>query len=204
MSHPALEWIAMRRSIRHYRSDPVPKALIDELLTAATWAPSAHNRQPWRFAVLNGILSKDRLAKAMGKRLLTDLSADGLSSRVIQQDLDRSYARITGAPVVVLVSISVAEMDDYPDERRRRNEWTMAVQSASMAGENLLLAAHALGLGGCWMCAPLFCPKTVVQALSLPLDWQPQGLITLGFPAEHRDKNREPLTSRVRYIDTLE
>lgn len=69
----------------------------------------------------------------------------------------------------------------------------MAVQSVAMAGQNLLLAAHAHGLGACWMCAPLFCPDVVRSALSLPIDWEPQGLITLGNPAQSRSKTRRKL-----------
>ena len=60
----------------------------------------------------------------------------------------------------------------------------MGVQSVAMAGENLLLAAHALGLGGVWVCAPLFTPGTVGEVLGLPASWQPQGLVLLGYPAQ--------------------
>jgi len=66
-----------------------------------------------------------------------------------------------------------------------------------MAGQNLLLAAHVLGLGACWLCAPLFCPDVVRDTLALPPDWQPQGLITAGYPAETREKTRAPLETRV-------
>jgi nitroreductase len=66
-----------------------------------------------------------------------------------------------------------------------------------MAGQNLLLATHDAGLGGCWMCAPLFCPDVVRGALDLPADWQPQALITLGYPAEIREKTRAPLETKV-------
>jgi coenzyme F420-0:L-glutamate ligase/coenzyme F420-1:gamma-L-glutamate ligase len=59
----------------------------------------------------------------------------------------------------------------------------MAVQSTAMATQNLLLAAHAEGLGACWMCAPLFCPDRVAEALRLPKGWDPQALVTLGRPA---------------------
>jgi F420 biosynthesis protein FbiB-like protein len=91
-------------------------------------------------------------------------------------------------------------MDDYPDARRRGHEMTMAVQSAAMAGQNLLLAAHALGLGACWLCAPLFCPDVVTATLALPPDWQPQGLITVGYPAETKTKTRAPLETRVQLV----
>ena len=58
----------------------------------------------------------------------------------------------------------------------------MAVQSAAMAAQNLLLAAQSEGLGGCIMCAPLFCPETVAEALKLPRGWTAQMLLTIGMP----------------------
>jgi nitroreductase len=75
----------------------------------------------------------------------------------------------------------------------------MAVQSTALAGQNLLLAAHALGLASCWMCAPLFCPDVVAETLGLPEDWQPQALIAVGYAAEERQKTRQPLGTRVIY-----
>jgi nitroreductase len=75
----------------------------------------------------------------------------------------------------------------------------MAVQGTAMAVQNLLLAAHVAGLGACWMGAPLFCPDTVGETLDLPADWEPQALITLGWPAETRQKDRFPLSTRLIY-----
>ncbi len=172
-----------RRSIRRYTADPVAPELIERLLTAATWAPSAHNRQPWRFAVIRSAAAKARLANAMGERLRADRLADGDPPEAIEQDAARSYARITGAPVVIALCLTMADMDMYPDTRRKKAEYLMAVQSVAMAAQNLLLAAHAEGLGACWLCAPLFCPEAVRAALALPEDWEPQALITLGYPA---------------------
>jgi F420 biosynthesis protein FbiB-like protein len=172
-----------RRSIRRYRSDAVPEAVITRILEAACWAPSAHNRQPWRLALLETPHDKDRLARAMGARLRADRSADGDAAGLVEADASRSHARITGAPIVIVLLLDMAEMDRYPDERRQRAEYLMAVQSTAMAAQNLLLAAHAEGLGACWMCAPLFCQNTVAEALALPQGWEPQALITLGWPA---------------------
>jgi F420 biosynthesis protein FbiB-like protein len=88
-------------------------------------------------------------------------------------------------------------MDHYPDPARAQAEWTMAVQSVALACQNLLLAAEAHGVGACWMCAPLFVPELVRRVLELPGDWEPQALITLGYPAENKQKERAPLDSRV-------
>jgi coenzyme F420-0:L-glutamate ligase / coenzyme F420-1:gamma-L-glutamate ligase len=186
--------MAARRSIRSYASEAVPPLVLERLLQAATLAPSAHNRQPWRFVVLRAPETKAKLARAMGERLAEHRARDGDDAAAIARDVGRSFARITGAPVVLLVCVSLAEMDAYPDAPRARAEFLMAVQSTAMAGQNLLLAAHAEGLAACWMCAPLFCGDVVAAALALPEGWQPQGLITLGRPAAAgKERGRKPL-----------
>jgi F420 biosynthesis protein FbiB-like protein len=97
-----------------------------------------------------------------------------------------------------VLCLTIAEMDVYPDRRRKKAEFVMAVQSAALAAQNLLLAAHAEGLGACWLCAPLFCPEAVRAALDLPADWEPQALITLGYPAEAgKPAVRKPLAEVV-------
>ncbi len=192
-----MEMIIGRRSLRRYHPDPVPHEVIEQLLTAAIWAPSAHNRQPWRFAVLTSVEQKEQLALRMGQQLRADLTADQVPVSVIEADVDRSYQRITSAPVVIVLCMSMADMDVYPDEKRQSREVVMAVQSTAMAGQNMLLMAASLGLGACWMCAPLFCPDVVREALELPPDWQPQALITVGYPAQERERDRNPLEKNV-------
>jgi F420 biosynthesis protein FbiB-like protein len=201
MNENFMELILGRRSIRRYQQKAVPQSLVNQLLTAATWAPSAHNRQPWRFVVISGLEKKSQLARAMGDKLRSDLTRDSVDPKIIEKDVSRSYRRITAAPLLVLVCTSMEDMDSYPDERRQTNEWTMAIQSTAMAGQNLLLTAHALGLGACWMCAPLFCPEVVQEVLELPLDWQPQGLVTIGYPAETKEKDRLPINTCTLFLD---
>ncbi|HRQ39256.1 MAG TPA: nitroreductase family protein [Chloroflexota bacterium] len=188
-----------RRSIRRYRPDAIPPDLIETLLTAAIYAPSAHNRQPWRFVVMTAPETKQRLATAMGQKLQADLKSDNVPDNVIAQDVARSYDRITKVPLLILLCLTMADMDHYADPARQQHEWLMAAQSTAMAGQNLLLAAHEAGLGACWLCAPLFCPEVVQQTLDLPGDWQPQALITVGYPAEIKTKTRHPLSTRVLY-----
>jgi coenzyme F420-0:L-glutamate ligase/coenzyme F420-1:gamma-L-glutamate ligase len=189
-----------RRSIRRYSERPVDRTIVERLLTAATWAPSAHNRQPWRFAVIEDDNAKERLANAMNAVLRADLAADGLPPDQIAAQATRRRARLTRAPILILLCMTMADMDDYPDDKRRRAEWIMATQSVALAGQNLLLAAHAEGLGACWLCAPLFCPDVVRDTLRLPQDWEPQAFISLGWPDESRQKEREPLETRVKFL----
>jgi coenzyme F420-0:L-glutamate ligase / coenzyme F420-1:gamma-L-glutamate ligase len=190
--------MCVRRSIRRYADQPVDRAMIDAALEAATYAPSAHNRQPWRFAVVTSPEAKEQLASAMGERLRADRLAEGDSLDAVEAEVSRSCARITAAPVVVLACLTMSDMDKYPDARRGDAERVMAIQGVAAAIQNFLLAAHALGLGAGWMCAPLFAPSEALAALDLPDDWEPQALITLGYPAaETKPKAIEPLSSRV-------
>jgi coenzyme F420-0:L-glutamate ligase / coenzyme F420-1:gamma-L-glutamate ligase len=192
-----------RRSIRRYRPDAVGRDVLDRLLMSAATAPSAHNRQPWRYLVIEDAAAKAALARAMGERLAADRARDGDPPDAIARDVARSHARITGAPILILVCLTLEEADVYPDEARSRAEFLMAVQSTAMATQNLLLVAHAEGLAACWMCAPLFCPEVVRASLDVPAAWQPQGLVTLGFPADAgRDRPRKPLAEFVRYAAT--
>jgi len=193
-------FLRSRRSVRRFRPDPIDPALVRGLLEAARWAPSPHNRQPWRFVVLQEADNRQRLAQAMGERLRAERLADGADPQAVQADVSRSYARITGAPLAVLLCMTLEQMDRYPDARRSRAERRMAVQGVAMAGQNLLLAAHAAGLGACWICAPLFAPEVVRQVLELPEDWDPQGLVVLGWPAESPpERERMPLEQVTLY-----
>lgn len=186
-----------RRSIRRYLPDPVAPALVEALLEAATWAPSAHNRQPWRFCVVTTPAAKAELSRQMGEQWRKELAADGADPACVERRVATSHARLTSAPVLIVPSVSMEEMDRYADAERSQAEWIMAVQSVALACQNLLLAAHDAGLGACWLCAPLFVPDLVREVLHLPAGWQPQALITLGYPAEIKVKERAPLASRV-------
>lgn len=186
-----------RRSIRHYQDRLVPEEVLRRLLEAARWAASAHNRQPWRFAVITDPARRVHLAEAMGQRFRVDLAADGLAAEQIERQVTCSYQRISSAPALIMVCLSMADMDLYPDDRRQQAERLMAVQSVALAAQNLLLAAFAEGLGACWMCAPLFCPDVVRVALSLPDDWEAQALLTVGYPAEERQSSRESIEAKL-------
>jgi F420 biosynthesis protein FbiB-like protein len=169
--------ITSRRSIRRYAPRAVSAGLVNSLIETATSAPSAHNRQPWRFAVLAAEPARVRLATVMGERLRADRLRDGDAPDAIEADVKRSQQRIACAPVVIVACLTMTDMDTYADERRSRAEYLMAVQ-------NLLLLAHAAGLSACWMCAPLFCPDLVAEAAHLQRDWQPQAMVTLGYAAD--------------------
>ncbi|MCW4046087.1 MAG: nitroreductase family protein [Candidatus Bathyarchaeota archaeon] len=195
MAH-VIDAIKTRRSVRTYSSRPVPLSTLQQVLEAAGWAPSAHNAQPWRFIVLASEAEKQVLAEAMAKAWMTDLAKQGVTLEVQESLCKASVERFTRAPVLIIACITMEDMDRYADEPRQRVERDLAVQSLGAALQNLLLAAHACGLGACWYCAPAFCKETVRKVLKIPEEVEPQALITLGYPAEKpRTPRRKQLQS---------
>ncbi|HEY7347818.1 MAG TPA: nitroreductase family protein [Ktedonobacterales bacterium] len=170
-----------RQSVRHYQEREVPRRLIEEVLEAARWAPSPHGRQPWRFVVLTRPDLKEQLADAMGASWRANLAMDEEPEEVINSRLALSRHRLLHAPALIIPCLYLKELDHYPDARRQEAETIMAIQSLGAAVENLMLAAWSLGLDSGWMCAPLFCPEIVCQALDLDPTLIPHALITLGY-----------------------
>ena len=193
--------IRTRRSVRHFSPTAIPPELLERILETATWAPSAHHRQPWRFVVLKTAQARRLLAEGMGAAFRKDLLADGRSPEDVEDSVDRSRQRILSAPAAILLCLETKPGDVYPDSARKQAEYLMGVQSVALAGGSLLLAAHAEGLGGVWVCAPLFARSAARRALELPADWEPQGLILLGYPEKYPDlRPRLPLATVTRYL----
>lgn len=120
----------------------------------------------------------------MAEEFERDLGKDNLPPEKIAKFVNRSRERITGAPVVIVLCLDMSVMDIYPDERRKNAEYLIATQSVANAGMQLLLAAHAEGLGGVWVCSPMFAQETVQNVLELSKDWEPQAMFLLGYSDE--------------------
>jgi coenzyme F420-0:L-glutamate ligase / coenzyme F420-1:gamma-L-glutamate ligase len=198
-----LDAVRGRRSVRRYLPKEVAPDLVDAVLEAGRWAPSPHGRQPWRFAVVTKEETKERLARAMGEEWRANLEMDGQASEVVERRLQGSRRRLLDAPVLVLLCLYLDDLDVYPDGGRQESEITMAVQSLGAAAQNMLLAAYVLGLDAGWMCAPLFCPAEVVEAMGLDPKLVPHALLTLGYAEGDPPKRRgrRPLDDLVVYRD---
>jgi coenzyme F420-0:L-glutamate ligase / coenzyme F420-1:gamma-L-glutamate ligase len=181
MSH-VLDAIRERRSVRKYQARPVPQEAVEEVLVAAGWAPSAHNAQPWRFIVLADESVKRELAETMAESWAADMAKDDLNIEADKRKV--RVERFATAPVLILACLTMDSMNKFPDEKRQKSERDLAVQSLGAALQNLLLAAHAKGLGACWFSAPGFCKETVRKVLKIPDEIEPEALIAMGYPAE--------------------
>jgi coenzyme F420-0:L-glutamate ligase/coenzyme F420-1:gamma-L-glutamate ligase len=195
------EIVSTRRSIRVFEDRPVPQEIIDKLLQTAVLAPSAHNAQHWRFVVITRGEDKLRFAERMGVDHRAALLAGGMSEADVESRAKGREERISSAPVIVLLCLNTEDVRNFNDATRNDGDYLMGVQSVALAGGHLLLAAHAEGLGAVWVCAPLFAPERVREALDLPENWIPQGMISLGYPAEEpKNKEMKPMEKVVHFI----
>ena len=150
----AIENIMTRVSVRQYTGQAVPDDTIGIMLKAAMAAPSAKNEQPWEFVVLKDQAKRDEVAEKL------------------QNIGDK--AKTAGA-VILICGNTERFIEGAPEY------W---VQDCSAATENLLLAAHALGLGAVW-CGIYPVEERVSEIrriLSLPSHLVPLNVITIGYP----------------------
>lgn len=191
-----------RRSVRKYQARPVSRELIEQVLEAARWAPSPHGKQPWRFVVLTRQEMKLQLADRMGDTWRQNLEMDGQDTETVNIRLEKSRERILNTPVIIIPCLYLEDLDRYPDERRQADETIMAIQSIGAAIQNMLLMAYDVGLDSGWMCAPLFCPEVVCEALDLDKRLIPHALITIGYAAaDPKRRERLPLSSLIVRFD---
>ncbi len=152
---------------------------------------------------MKDLMIKEKLANTMAEKFQRDLESDNLSSDEISKRVARSKDRILSAPVIIILSVDMSDMDTYPNKRRKKAEYIMATQSAANAGMQLLLAAHAEGLGSVWVCSPLFAQETVQAVLSLPRAWEPQAMYFLGYPADiPQPRERKSLNENTKWSRT--
>ncbi len=191
-----------RRSIRAWQSRPVPREELERILQAATWAPSADNLQPWRFVVLQGA-RKQELVELL-RRFVGEMRP-GLNPVlwVHRGGIRRTAALIEAAPVAI-TAWAIAGPEDVRLRLVARGDltplftWTMVVQSVAAAVQNLLLAAHAAGLGAVWMGYPNLAGPAVKAWLGEAGELM--ATIALGYPAESpAPRRRKPLPAVVRW-----
>lgn len=199
-----LDVIVTRKSIRRYKPDPVPDEMIDKILEAARWAPTGENYQPWRFIVIRDQETKDRIGRlarlGSGSRMtawyclgemqprfekIKDPEKRAEVLRFMYSGEVSEFARY--APVVIAVIGTLKEGSvDVPYD-------------LSAAIENMLLEAHSLGLGACWVHGPVASTrdaKKFKEILKIPTgmgEYKVIAYVAIGWPKEQRKHPRPKL-----------
>jgi len=162
-----IEALRARRACREFTDQAISKQEIERLVEAAIWAPSAMNRQPWAFATVLGTQRLHELSKQAQKAALEYLLAD---SPLRSHALDPHFELFHGAPALVVVCATDAEVQSAED--------------CCLAAQNLMLAAHATGLGSCWIgfARPWLSQNAVKTHLGIPTVLHPVAPIIVGHP----------------------
>jgi len=204
--------IRERKSIRAFLPEPVPKDVIVQMLEASRWAPSGSNRQPWRVTVATGESCRalaDRLVERCRERQpgspgSASASAD-VDSRVavLRADLEGIAARMDKSLWEFVVAGSYG-LYDAPV--------VVVVSSHSERGGDvgpfvttMLLAAHDLGLGTCWLGYPAGEGELIREMLAIPEGERVRAVVALGYPDPDSPANayrspRDELASFVRWV----
>lgn len=169
--------IYQRRSVGKVLPDPVSRDLIEKLLAAASQAPNHFRVQPWRFFVLTGA-ARSRLGDVMAQSLLNRQPESA------QAALDTERTRPLRAPVLIAAAV------DRPSQPKVVEIENVAAVAAAV--ENLLLAAHALGLGAMWRTGPAATDPAVKAFLGLEPDQHLLGFVYVGYPAVEPEAYQRP------------
>lgn len=165
--------IENRHSYRDFRSDPVPREVIEKCLHAAAAAPSALNEQPWRFHVTTGV-SRSNLGKVIAQATVHLSEYMEVLGPERYEDALHWYSSLGDAPVVIGVSMPVAASD---------LDATNKLLSVGAAVENFQLAANAEGLGACNITFALWVRDELAEALAIGEGRTVVCLVALGYPS---------------------
>ncbi|MEM3626961.1 MAG: nitroreductase family protein [Candidatus Bathyarchaeia archaeon] len=167
-----LEAIKGRRSIRAFKSQDVPADIVEKLIDAARWAPSAGNIQPWEFIIVRDPKIKRGLVRA------------ALNQTFIEE-----------APVVIVVC---ADEDRSFQGYGTRGKNLYCIQDTAAAIQNIHLTAYSLGLGTCWVGA--FREEETREVLKVPRGVRPVAIIPVGYPAEYpQPRSRRPINQIIHH-----
>lgn len=168
-----LKAILGRRSVRKYVRKEVEREKIDEMLKAATWAPSAGNMQAWRFYVVKNGGRRTALWRAC-----------------------RNQGHVQDASHLIVVGFDRrVAFRSYG----KRGEELYAIQDTAAAIQNMMLRAHELGLGTCWVGA--FEAADVTKLLELPADVKPVAVVTVGYPDESPKSDRRGFREVTEFLE---
>lgn len=175
-TNPVLKAIKDRRSIRRFQDRDIEQAKIEQILKAATWAPSANNDQPWKFVVVKNKETKEKVVEAFLNRMKDYFEGHGIPLDKIRP----FWSGIFSAPVHIFAFCDTSVVEIEEDFEKTQMLWS--TQAVSAACQNILLAAHALGLGAVWAGASLAVEDEIKTLLQVPKEVRLMTVIAIGYP----------------------
>jgi nitroreductase len=162
-----LEAIHTRQSIGQVKPDPMPRELIEKILSAAVQAPNHYKVRPWRFVVMTGA-GRAKLGEAMAR------SAMAGKPETTEDELKKDREKPLRAPVVIAVAVNKPGLTKAKEIEN--------VCAAAAAVQNMLLASHALGLAAMWRTGPSATDPIIKQFFGWEADQHLIGFVYIGYP----------------------
>ncbi len=197
-----LNVILSRSSIRWFKQDTIPDEVVNKILECGLRAPNAGGSEPWFFIVVKNYELRVKIHKLLLEaHRVYGISA--LKNPIPYDKVDKWLRRISEGMYYAPIYIAA-----YADLRRRTHKEELAhiemvfiTQSVAAAIENIILAAHALGVGAVWLGVPLLIQDEFNKLLNPPEGCELQSIIALGYPSEpHRTRPRRSIGEVVRVI----
>jgi nitroreductase len=186
----AITAITKRTSVRRFRSDSVPRNLIERLLECAVRAPNHKLTEPWRFAVLTG-RARDRFAEIRAKHRLKRYTDPSTPEALAGADKVRRESLETPVYIVAMAAVNA-------DEITREEDYAATM----MAVANLMIAAESLGLGTYLKSGGVMQDPDLLEMAGVPDKFRVVGIISLGYPAEQDPpRRRKPATELTRWVE---
>jgi len=188
-----LELLRTRRSVRRFKPDALARGVLEQLLEAAVTAPSASNKQPWRFLVVESRETIARMAVAVRETTARIAARIPESSQAAFRAYGDYFTRFEHAPAVIVpIHRALHLLSNLVDEEVTSGERKAIVAMEENSGligtalalQNLLLMAHAMGLGASGMTGPLVAEPALRAILEVPTGWGIVALVPVGWPDE--------------------
>lgn len=179
-----LNLIKIRYSVREYKDNPITKSTIEKIVQAGVWGPAIHHFQPWEFVV---ILDKQKiidLCKTFAKMVKTNRKL--FPRFMIKPTLEAMHN--TQCLIAVYNTKDFTRFYKYFTQSKRVPR-IAEISAIAAAIQNMFIIAESLGIGGCWLTAPIFCQREINKFLKVRKK-ELIALLTFGYPVESIKKNR--------------
>ncbi len=199
-----------RRSIRKFKDLPVPESILEEIIEMAMTAPSASNKQPWRFLVCSNTDILRQMASEVQKNI--ECISNSIPEEMLStfKNYGNYFVRFANAPVLIvpiyrsikILSHLIAGNASEPQNKIIKNmEEKSAVVSTSLAIQNLMLYAHNTGLGTSCLTGPLLAENDIKKILKIPKGWDIPCLIAIGYADEEpQTPGRKDFKKLIKWI----
>ncbi|MCF6408497.1 nitroreductase family protein [Pseudalkalibacillus salsuginis] len=183
--------IITRRTIGKVTEQVPDKEMIESILEAGTWAPSHYRTEPWKFIVLSG-KGRDALGELYGEIAVESLTEP--TDEEVEQAREKGLKKARRAPVIIVLIMEPSNNEKVV--------WLEEIAACACAAQNMMLAAHSLGLGSIWRTGQPTYKQKMKDRFGVSEKGHLMGFLYVGYPAaEPKPSPRRPVAEKTQWWD---